>query len=116
MDKLIEELQKKTGFDKDTVGCFISNYMIPYRCEAANDWCKELYKCHALENMLSGIIYDVLELSPSLSFSETIMKRYFPDFDATACISASQHITLLTQLAVNAVKEGKVTLEELLKG
>lgn len=54
LDKQIEEtLHQKTGFDTDTIGCFLANYKERHVCPVAlNGWCKELMKCKVLESII----------------------------------------------------------------
>ena len=48
--ELIESLRKETGFDEVVIGCFLSNYKIPYLCPVATPvgYCKEATKCTTL--------------------------------------------------------------------
>lgn len=44
-------VQQDTGFDKETIGCFLSNYKIPHVCPVAiGGWCKGYTTCQNLES------------------------------------------------------------------
>ena len=54
-EEVIQSLKKKTGFDENTIGCFLANYGIPYVCSAVHPvcYCKKSTKCETLRGMMN---------------------------------------------------------------
>lgn len=48
-EEKVEELKKKTAFDEDVCGCFLSNYRQRHVCPVVTGgWCKDYVKCQNL--------------------------------------------------------------------
>lgn len=70
-EQQIEMIKKETGFDEITIGCFMSNYMVPHICPiATGGWCRDYVKCKCMEEGIMRKVKEQQEYNQSMGKEE----------------------------------------------